>query len=367
MPLVPPTQDEIYQRFKAAMEAVGFTHWSQGSRIGAIGLTQAAYLAELWETLSQIEEQINPGTARGIYLNRIGEMFGVKRLPAQTASTLGKGPSIQFTNNGGTTVTVPAGTRVWNPDQPEIAFFTTEALVLNGAQQGFVDVVAGAAGDLHNVGAGTLTNHNAGMNQLTVLNVRPIGGGALPESDESYRFRITQALSARNGATVTAIQQALLALPGVRDVLVRSNARGNGSIDVILVPIDRVADQTLLDAAEDALATVVAAGISWRVTTPIVRRVDLDIQLQMKSPTTVDDVRVNVDAAVRAYLDNLRPSDGGGGDMLIFAELLSRIMDAHPNILDAAVSMRLDGDPLLQTNISPTSGERLVSGSVVVT
>jgi uncharacterized phage protein gp47/JayE len=362
--LIPPTQEELFARFRSAMEAVGLTHWSQGSRIGAMGRVQAAYVEELWQSLAQTESNLNPSTARGLYLDRMGNQFGVKRLGALTAGTLGQGPSVQFTNNGGTQLTVPGGTRVWSTQSPELAFFTVQDLTLSGGAQGFVDVMAGAAGDLHNVGANTLNAHNAGMNQLTVVNVRPIGGGTLPESDASYRFRISQAMMSRSGQTSIALQQALLKLPGVREVLIRSGARGSGTLDVILVPIDRVPSQALLSAAEQEVDLNVAAGISWRLLTPIVRRVDLDIQLQMKSGTTVASVKAAVDGAARAYMDNLRVDDGLGGSTLIYNELISRIMDAHIDILDVSVSLSLDGERTLQTNIPTRAGERLVSGSI---
>src|SRR6266566_5897262 len=130
MPISPPTFEELFSNFQTQMQALGFTHWSEGSRIGAIGKVIAAYVRDQWEALSDLEAQSNPSTARGIYLDRIGQMFGVQRLPPQAASTLGRGPSVQFTNNGATSVTVPLNTRVWSSSDPDIAFFTTQAITV---------------------------------------------------------------------------------------------------------------------------------------------------------------------------------------------------------------------------------------------
>lgn len=366
MPFRPPTYEELFLRYKREMEALGFTHWAEGSTVGAIGKTLAAYLGDLWNTLSFLDEQTNPSSATGVYLDRLGEMFGVTRLNAQYASSVGRGPAVKFTNTGGTSASVPAGTRIWNPDQPDIAFFTTESLNLAAGGEGYVHVVAGVVGEEHNVGVGTLTNHNAGMAQLRVTNVRPVGGGSGVESDESYRFRISQALQARHGATELSIRQALLKLPGVRDVIIRVGARGNGSLDVLVIPIDRYLSEDLRQACEVEVAQTVAAGISWRVQGPVTRRVDVRVQLRLTAGTTLSEVRTLVDAAVRSYIDNLRVNDGVGNSDLIYNELISRIQDASPEVVDSAVQLFLDGIPALQTNLIPNPGERLISGSVTI-
>jgi uncharacterized phage protein gp47/JayE len=366
MPITPPTFDELFLNFRTSMEAIGFTHWSEGSRIGAIGKVFAAYIRDQWDALADLEAQSNPKTARGIYLDRIGEMFGVRRLPPQSASTLGRGPAIKFTNNGSTPLTVPLNSRVWGSNDPDIAFFTTQAVNIAAGGEGFVDVVAGQSGELHNVGVGVLNQHNAGMSQLSVTNVRPIGGGSSFESDDAYRFRISQSLQSKNGATEIAIRQALLRVPGVKDALVQGGVRGNGSVDVIVVPIDRVASADLLSAANVAVADTVAAGISWRVSPPKTRKIDLKIQLRLVGGTTIDQVAATVESAVRTYVDNLRVNDGNGGSDMIYNELISRVQDADPNILDSIVDIVVDGVPSLQTNVTTKAGERLVSGSVSV-
>ena len=367
MPLVqPPTKNELYESWKAAMTRIGFSAWSEGSRIGAIGKVIAAYLADLWVSLAQVETQTNPLTARGIYLERLAQMFGLKRGTALPASTVGRGPSVKFTNNGATSITIPLGTRVWSGADATVAFFTTASLTLAGAAEGYVDVIAAGGGDFFNIGTNVLDYHNAGMGQVSVTNVRPIGGGTLAESDDSLRFRISNTLQARHSSTALSIQQELLKVPGVRDVLVQSGVRGNGTVDITIIPVDRYVSEDLMRSAELSLNDVVAAGVSWRLKAPVTRRVNVQVQLRLAGGTTVDSVRAQVEAAVRGYLDNRRVADGKGESDLVYNELISRIQDASPNIIDSVVTLNLDGAPVLQTNIVVQSGERLVSGSVSI-
>lgn len=366
MPLSPPSYQELYDRFRRQMETLGFNHWAEGSAIGAITKTFAAYMTDLWSTLADIEAQTDPSTARGIYLDRMGAMFGVTRLPPQSASTLGRGSAVKFTNNGSTAGTIPAGARVWSAANPLVAFFTTRTITIAGGAEGFVDVVAGQAGDNYNLGAQALDSHNAGMGQYSVTNIRPIGGGTFTETDDAFRFRISQALAARDGATEAALRAELLKVPGLRDAVIKGGVRGAGTVDVMVIPIDRYASQALMDAASQVIADNVAAGISWRVMPPKTRRVDISIQLRLAPGIDLASVQPGVEAAVRGYLDNLRVNDGRGGADLIYAELVSRIQDATPDIVDSVVDLTVDGIPTLQTNVLTGSGERLVSGSVSI-
>lgn len=362
----PPSYQELYETFRREMERVGFNHWAEGSRIGAIGKVIAAYLSDLWLAIRSLQDQTNPSTATGAYLDRIGETFGVRRLPAQVATSLGKGSALKWTNNGSTTIGVPAGTRVWNPTQPEYAFFTLNSLSLGPGEEGYVDVQAAQVGENYNVGVGVLTNHNAGMSQLSVTNIRPLGGGTLSESDDSYRYRISLALKSRDGNTEVAIRSRVLGVPGVRDVVVRNLSRGNGSLDVVVIPVDRYASPALLDAVRSEVAQVVSAGISWQVSAPPTKRIDLQIQLRLLPGVTINEVRAQVESAARGYLDNLRIHDGRGGSELIYNELVSRVMDASNNIVDSYINVSVDGVPALQANVTPDPGFRLVSGAVSV-
>jgi uncharacterized phage protein gp47/JayE len=367
MPIRPPSVDELYQTGRSALTTLGFNHWEEGSGIAAIVRVMAGYLADQWSVIADLEQQTNPADAKGIYLDRFGEQFGVPRIPPQVATTVGRGPAVQFTNNGSTAYTIPAHTRVWSAADPDLAFFTLQPLTLSAGAVGYADVIAGSTGEGHNIGVNVLNSHNAGMGQVSVTNIRPVGGGSFFESDDAYRFRISQALQARHGATATAIRQELLKVPGVRDALVHPGVRGNGSLDVLVIPIDRYASNELLANCEQAVATTVAAGISWRVMPPKTRRIDLRIQLRLLGGTSLDDTKALVEAAVRGYVDNLRVNDGNGGSDLIYNELISRVQDASADILDSAVDLSVDGIPSLQTNVTTNPGERLVSGSVSIT
>jgi len=348
------------------MEKLGFTNWSQSSRIGAIGKVTSAYLIDLWSTLAELERQVNPSTARGQFLDRIGEQFGVKRRGSTVASTVSQGPVVKFTNNGVSSVTIPASTRVWVPSDPDLAYLTAQAVQVAAGGEGFADVTSIGIGDAFNIGANQIGAHNMGDTNVTVTNVRPIGGGSIIESDASYRFRILQTIQARNGSTETAITQAALSVPGIKSVVINPGVRGNGSIDVIVVPISQVVTPAILSRVESEISQVIAAGISWRVLAPVNKRINVTVQLKIAPSNTLANIKALVDSSIRGYIDNLRINDGNPGSTFIYNELVSRIMDASSDIIDSSVVVSLDGIQFLQTNLSNKSGERFVTGAVSI-
>ena len=115
-----------------------------------------------------------------------------------------------------------------------------------------------------------------------------------------------------------------------------------------------------------AVSDTIAAGISWRVSSPKTRRIDVIIQLKLIGGVEVSEVKAAVESAVRTYIDNIRVNDGNGGSDLIYSELTARTQDSEVSIIDSIIDLRLDGTPVLQTNISVKVGERLISGSISI-
>src|SRR5256885_299684 len=121
-----PAQDELVQEGWARVSsALGLTNNSESSVALAIIRVMSAYIFELYNELAFVSDQANLSTAVGENLDRIGRFFGVPRLQAQAATTLGGAPSVQFTNNGAVSQLIPQNTRVWAATDVDLAFFTT--------------------------------------------------------------------------------------------------------------------------------------------------------------------------------------------------------------------------------------------------
>lgn len=129
--------------------------------------------------------------AYGEYLDKLGELVGVTRLPPDYADA-----SIEFTLSGvqKQDVTVPIGTRV-TPDGV-VFFATTDLLTIQSGQtKGTVNARATITGAKYNgYVAGQINTLVDGVNFVEkVENVTESAGGADIEDDESLRERIRKA------------------------------------------------------------------------------------------------------------------------------------------------------------------------------
>lgn len=188
-----PAKQEIEQLIYNSIRAnSALTANLESSLIGLIVKVTAASMDQLWEAQQQTAINSQITTAGGSALDILGLDLGVPRREDRQASTLGLARAVRFTNVGVSTVTVPAGTRVFKRTSPQLAFLTTEGATLSPSQTAEVHASAVDNGELFNVGVGELDTHNVPAVSVQVTNILPIETGSFRESDESYRERLVQ-------------------------------------------------------------------------------------------------------------------------------------------------------------------------------
>lgn len=180
--------EEIVQNLITTFEAaLGETYQKSDER--------SLFLHQLAQTVVLINSSINDAGnqvllryARGQILDDIGDLFGVYRLPASSASCI-----MKFTLSAAQTtkVTIPKGTRA-TPDG-KIYFATTSDLIIkSGTLSGEVEAKATTAGSSCNDYAiGSIRYIVDNIQYLgSVENVTKSSGGIDEESDDSLRERI---------------------------------------------------------------------------------------------------------------------------------------------------------------------------------
>jgi uncharacterized phage protein gp47/JayE len=333
-----PSYEELVERAKALIQTLTpINQFHESSVAGAIVRVFAALMSQMYDTLEQLERDSNLSTATGLALDRIGQTFGVLRLPARRASSFGAAEPVKFTNNTSAAVTVPAGTRVFSSRFPYKAYRTVDTINVPAGGEAYVHVVAEGDGSDYNAGAGEIDRHNLPVTGLQVVNVAPLVDASDAESDESYRARIAQAFLRRYYGSSAAITAALRELPGVVDVVLLPTRRGPGTLDVFVVPAVLPADGEFVQSLQEVLDREVVPGIDWRLIIPDPTPVDVMVRVKMRvgwSQALVDSVRL----AVRGYVDNI-----GLEGTLYASELLSRVMDVSTDIEDAEVRVFVRG------------------------
>lgn len=378
MPNAVPTSEEILLQLQNSVaQGAGITNFSDSSVVQLILEPVASHLAALYQRQALNEKNTNLSTATGSALDDIGNMFGIPRKQVKAASTIGEGKAVLFTNTSGSPVLVPAGTRIESEVTSEVAYKTTDAVTVPAADangvsgKAYADVTAIGVGESFNVAANVLTRHNVGSVFLSVTNVRAITNGTNAESDDNYRFRIKNALAAR-GNSQDALYSRLVALPGVRDVVLQSFARGAGTIDAIIVPVDRGASDSLLSLCQSTAEAVVAPGISVKCKAPIERYVEIELAITTTPEADKVFCKTAAQAAVVYYLDNMSigmQEDAGqiSDSTIVISSVIAAVRASAVDITDAVITkLSIDGMNCIVSNQYTKSGELFICQGVKV-
>lgn len=338
--IIRPSYDELVERATSLLQTLTpINQFHESSVAGAIVRVVATLLSQMYDTLEQLERDSNLSTASGTALDRIGQTFGVVRQPARRATSFGAAEPVKFTNNTGSPISVPAGTRVYSSRLPYKSYTTVDDITVPAGGEAYVHVIATGEGGDFNADAGEIDRHNLGVSGLQVTNVAPLADARDEESDESYRARIAQAFLRRYYGSSAAIDSALRNHPGVTDVVLLPTRRGPGTLDVLVVPAVLPADADFVNSLQEVLRQEVVPGIDWRLIIPDPVPVDVRVQVKMKGgwqSLLVDSII----QAVRGYIDNIRLEE-----TLYTSELLSRVMDVSADIEDAEVTVFVRGFP----------------------
>lgn len=195
----------------------GSLNTSSTGVIANLNMSFAMQLAQVWELAQEIYDAHDPNSAEGVALDHNGALTGTTREGPEASIV-----TLRLTLAAATTVA--AGAIVSDPARPSVKFATLSAAVAPGGG-GTVDVQAQATqtGAI-DAAAGTLTqieSPTAGWSAVTNPDAADLGHAV--ESDEAYRLRRTDELSAQGGSTIDGLRADLLKLPGVISVHVQEN------------------------------------------------------------------------------------------------------------------------------------------------
>lgn len=281
-------------------------------------------------------------TAEGYFLDLIGDLFAMKRLtPTKASAAVSDQTQLFYVATGylhdriGSDL-IPQGTQV-STDDGTITF-TVSADTAFGITdtQVYVPIEASSTGSYSNVGVNTLTKHSLGLSDVFTTNEKVIVGGSDTEADSNFRYRIISASLSAERANETAIRLAALSVTGVADVKIRPYARGIGSYDMIVIPVEGLATDKMISDVQTAINSVQALGITGTAIKPGIVPVEIEIRLIFVTNTNDIDketIRGQVKTAIEKYIVNIPI-----GGTFILNELRQQIMDVSTKILDHVIN-----------------------------
>lgn len=325
----------------------------------------AGQVAELYDVLAANEVMRYPSTAVGVYLDLIGESFGLTRGSPGTSEASATDKNIKFYVTSGTLIdfipnsNIPVLTQIKSSDGSIVYQVTERAFFGAGDTEVWVSAEALSAGSDSNIAPGILITHTMGPTQVLVTNRFAISSGSDVEDDESYRFRISNAWLTLQTANPTALRAAILSIPDVAEVRIQEFSRGIGTYEILIVPRESSVSASVLRHAASVLDRVRAAGVRTFVRQPDYSPFEITLRLQFIRGTTETEknrLRSTTRRVVADYIGDIRL-----GGSLVINELRQRVMQISDQIFDMSIEcLAINRRPQLLVNYRLAEDELLV-------
>lgn len=179
------------------------------------------------------------------------------------------------------------------------------------------------------------------------------------ETDDNYRYRITQQCLVLATSNETAIRLTALTVDGVKDVILKPYSMGAGSFTVIVLSDEDVTSTGILEEVHQKLLDIHGYGIRYNVVSPTLTYIDIKqrIILNDRLPDIKkQEIRYEVQLALIKYLSNL-----GIGEDIILDKITQTIMNVSEDIIqEMNMEFRINGEKALYVNQSCRWFERFI-------
>jgi uncharacterized phage protein gp47/JayE len=349
------------------LDRTDITNVAADSRASTLLELPLSEMDVLWAALTDLESNSFLSTASGQYLDAIGELVGIRRLPSRKADTIGPVFKFYLQSPRGTAVSVPSGTRVWTPDDPQVSFYTKVSVSIPAnSLEVYTPIEAANEGSFYTAGAYTLTAHSINDVTLYCTNSYPVTSGRDVEPDENLRFRIAGAPFQWARGNQTAVRNGLLVIPGVRDVKVVQFSRGTGSLEVLVYShYPTVSDELLARVQEELDERLLAHGVQGVAVAPTTVSVGIRASLVFMPDATVEQVgagRRSARQAVVNYLNNLNI-----GQSAVMDQVERVMLNSSQYIQEVILNLiEVDDHTRPPENILVEEDERIIAGNVLI-
>lgn len=296
-------------------------------------------------------------SAEGYFLDLIGYMFNVERTVSSQAAALASDNVQKFYVATGTLFDkvpsgfIPAGTTVSTESGEIVYTVATDAHFSTVDTEVYVSITSSGLGSGQNVPIGLLTASGLGIDGVFTTNEKPIVSGTDTESDTNYRYRLSNATLSLEKANEISVRLAALSVNGVSDVLIRKYARGIGTFDVMVIPSEGIATDSLVATVQSAIDAVTAIGMKGTAIKPSIVPVDIEVRIVFVDNTTEfkqSSVRSLIRTAIEKYIVNIPI-----GGTFVYNEMIQRIMEVDSAVKDVMVNCYyFREEPVFHGNVS---------------
>lgn len=185
------------------------------------------------------------------------------------------------------------------------------------------------------------------------------------ESDNNYRYRITQQVYVVAGTNESAIRLKLLQIPGVANIKIKRYVLGTGSFAVFVIPEADVDYDHIINLVQAELDESAALGIKAIAVKPTEIPVDVSVRIVYRdgvSEAAKYDIQTKARTRLRDYIENLDL-----GEELIVNEMRERVMSISEQVKDMTITrLSVAHKPVLLVNLECFWDERFVPNLIEV-
>jgi uncharacterized phage protein gp47/JayE len=186
------------------------------------------------------------------------------------------------------------------------------------------------------------------------------------ETDNDYRYRITNQVYVVQGANLTSLRVKVLQVSGVADVEFKRFSNGAGSFTCYVIPETYPISNDVINKVQAEVDATAAYGIYGEVKISTAIPVDFSIQLVFTNQTTNAErqtIRQQAVASVERYTKELLM-----GSPIIINEVIQRTMDVSAKIMDIQiVSLTVNEVNQYVRNLYPKTEEQYFLRRISVT
>lgn len=260
------------------------TRTSPGSKVRALMDGLSSKLGSVWLSFDLNVAQSFLHGAHGKYLDFLGNMMGLDRQDEAPARLSAADQIVRFfvdsgtfgDINAGANITIESGRRIsTGPNNTDVVYFVPYEVILDkDDSSAYIPVQSLGTGTGYNVPTSQLRYHDVSNYfdianvSLKVINDFEIAYALDPESDSNYRYRIANSVLSAEQGNLTAIRLAILATPGVADVLLYNYYNGIGTFDALIKAVTPTVPEGLLQAVAFNVDKVESFGIKATVRRP---------------------------------------------------------------------------------------------------
>lgn len=344
-----------------------------GSIVRALTEVVVGELGDMYALIDFNTSMTFLSTAQGRALDMIGRLFNVERKTLTQVANIEQTMGVFYfylDSPYSDDIVIPAGTSVTTDAQGYIGdqyFYTTQDItrIPIGRTRAYASIRPTFTDSVFTAGANTLTRHNfVAPPGVTVksTNPKPIPAQVGFELDDTYRVRIQKSVRTAAGGTEEAMRFTALAVPGVRDIRIRTAPYGLGSFEVLVTPENNALSAAVLVAAATAMDAIRPVGVRMFVKEPVALTVEVRATVILRDVTGLDRAGIarRVEIGVMRYINTLMT-----GQPLIYNQLIQNMIDSSEFVQDVVMtSFKIDGVESLRRNVQVNTDQQLIPGAI---